>query len=100
MIEEKQTQDQSILFFFLPWNTDRKEKLNKFFGNVSFHPIDCPYDDFVNHSTKNHLFLPHHLVSRNATEREAAREIVRNFLKHVAVKFDLKCESLNSKQWG
>ena len=48
------------------------------------HPIDCAYDDCVNYSTKNHSFLPHHLDSRNATEREASREILRNFLKHVA----------------
>ena len=64
--------------------TDRKEKLNKFFANINLHSIDCPYDDFVNYSTKHHSFLPHHLDSRNTPEKEAAREIVRNFLKHVA----------------
>ena len=68
----------------MPSTTDRKKKINKFFGNVNLYPIDCPHDDFVNYSTKNHSFLPHHLDSRNTTEREAAREIVRNFLKHVA----------------
>ena len=31
------------------------------------------------------MFLPHHLDSRNTTEREAAREIVQNFFKHVAL---------------
>ena len=59
-------------------------EINEFLGNVNLHPIDCPYDNFVNYSTKNHSFLPHHLDSRNTTEREAAREIVWNFLKHVA----------------
>ena len=70
--------------FFPPSTTDRKEKINKFFGNVNLHSLDCPYDGFVNYSTKNHSLLPHHLDSRNTTEREAAREILRNFLKHVA----------------
>ena len=61
LIEEKEPQDQSKLFFFLPSTTDRKEKINKFFGNVNLHPVDCPYDDFVNYANKNHLILPHHL---------------------------------------
>ena len=81
LTEEKQTQDQLKLFFFLPWSTGRKEKIHQFFGNVNLPPINCPYDDFVNSSTKNHSFLPHHLDSRNATEKEAAREIVQNFFK-------------------
>ena len=58
--------------------------INKSFGNVNLHSTDCPYHDFVNYSTKNHLFLPHLLDSRNTIEREPARKIVRNFLKHVA----------------
>ena len=83
LIEEKKTQDQSKLFFFLPSTTDRKEKINKFFGKANLYPIDCPYDYFVNYTTKNRSFLPHQLDSRNTTESNAAREIVRNFLKHV-----------------
>ena len=31
----------SKMFFFLPSTTDRKEKINQFFKNVSLHPIDC-----------------------------------------------------------
>ena len=42
MIEEKQVQKTSKLFFFLPSTTDRKEKINTFFRNVNFCPIDCP----------------------------------------------------------
>ena len=68
----------------MPSKTGRKEKIHKFFGKFNLHPIDCSYDDFGNYSTKNQSFLPHHLDSRNTTEREAAREIVGNFLKHVA----------------
>ena len=71
-------------FSFSPLTTDTKKNIS-IFGNVNLHPIGCPYDDFVNYLTKNHLFLPHHLDSRNTTEREAAREIVQNFLKHVAI---------------
>ena len=42
LIEEKQVQKTSKLFFFLPSTTDRKEKINTFLGNVNFCPIDCP----------------------------------------------------------
>ena len=84
LIEEKQTQDQSKLFFFLPSTTDRKDKINKFFGKANLYPIDCPYDDFVNYTTKIHSLLPHYLDSGNTDEKEAAREIVQNFLKHAA----------------
>ena len=56
MIEEKQTQEQLKLFGFLPSTTDKKERINEFFGNVNLHPIDCPHDDFVNYSSKNHSF--------------------------------------------
>ena len=44
LIEEKQTQDTSKLCFVLPSTTDHKEKINNFFGNVNFHPIDCTYE--------------------------------------------------------
>ena len=100
MGEEKQIQDQPKFSFFLP-STNRKEKINKFFGNVNLHPIDCHYDDFVNYSTKNHLFLLHNLDLRNTTERDAAREIVWNFFKHVAEMSNSNliwnCQFLNGK---
>ena len=61
MIEEKEIQETSKLFFFLPSTTDRKVKVNKFFGNVNHHLIGCPYDGFTNYSDKNHLLLSYHL---------------------------------------
>ena len=84
LIEEKQNKESSKLFFFLPSTTDRKEKINKFFGNVNLHPIDSPDKDFVNYSVKSQTFFPHHLELRSGSEREAAREIVRNYMKHIA----------------
>ena len=68
LIEEKQNQESSDLFFFLPLKTDRKEKINKFFGNVHLHPVDCSYDGFTSYSSNNQNLYPPHLESRNATE--------------------------------
>ena len=53
----------------MPSTTDHKEKINKFFGNVNLHPIDCACNDFINYSDKNHLFLPHHLDPGNPIRR-------------------------------
>ena len=54
LIEERSAEDISQLFF-LPSTTDCKEKINKFFGNVHLHPIDCSYEDFSNYSVKSHI---------------------------------------------
>ena len=56
LIKEKQTEDSSNLFFFLPSTTDRKEKNSKSFNNVHLHPIDCAYEDFSNYSLKKKNF--------------------------------------------
>ena len=84
LIKEKSTADFSKLLFFLPSPTDRKENINKFFGKVHFHPIDCSYEDFRNYAFKNSAFSMQHLDSRFLEERETAGEIVSNYLKHVA----------------
>ena len=84
LIEEKKLKiNQNFSFSYLRLLIGRKEYII-FFCNVNLHPIDCPYDDFVNYSTKIHSLLPHYLDSGNTDEKEAAREIVQNFLKHVA----------------
>ena len=46
LLNERSVQEHSKMFFFLPSMTDRKEKINQFFKNVSLHPIDCHYEDF------------------------------------------------------
>lgn len=81
LVEEKQNQKSSDLFFFLPSTTDCKKKINEVFGKVHLHPFDCPYDDFTSYSTNNQTFYPRHLEYRNTTEREAGREIVLNYMR-------------------
>ena len=84
LTEERSAEDFSWLLFFLSSTTDRKEKTNKFFGNVHLHPTDCSYEDFSIYFVKSHTFYLQHLDSRFPEEREAATEIVSNYLKHVA----------------
>ena len=73
----------STLFFYLPSTTDRKESINQYKDNVQLHPIDCNYESFSQFSSKKASFQPHHLESKDPKERETAREIVINFMKHM-----------------
>ena len=67
----------------MPSTTNRKEKINKFFGNVNLYLIDCPYEDFTKYSAKGFPFLPQDLESRVTNERKIAREILLNFVKNM-----------------
>ena len=73
----------STLFFYLPSRTDCKESINQYKDNVQLHPIDCDYEEFNQFSSKKVPFQPHHVESNNPKERETAREIVVNFMKHI-----------------
>ena len=50
-------EESSDLFLFLPFTTDCKEKINKFFGNINLHPVDFPYDDFTSYSLTTTNFI-------------------------------------------
>lgn len=83
LTEEKQIQEKSQIFFFLPSTTDHKEKLSKFFGNVNLHPTDCPFEEFSKYSSKGNSFLPQDFDSKIPNVREVPRETVLLFMKHV-----------------
>ena len=70
----------------MPSTTDHKEKINKLFGNVNLHPIDCACNDFINYSDKNHLSFVFTASSRlrKSNKKKIARENVQKFLKDVA----------------
>ena len=84
LLNEKTIQQHFKMFFFLPSTTDRKEKLNQFFKNVSLHPIDCRYEDFRKYSVVGRDFCPQDLDSTDLEKRLAAREIVLTFFKDAA----------------
>ena len=84
LLNEKTVQQHFKMFFFLPSTTDRKEKLNQFFKNVSLHPIDCRYEDFRKYFVVGRDFCPQDLDSTDLEKRLAAREIVLTFFKDAA----------------
>ena len=75
--------ESSTLFCYLPSTTDRKESINQYKGNVQLHPIDCAYEKFSEFSSKKATFYSHHLESNDLKEREIAKEIFINFMKHI-----------------
>ena len=83
-MNEQAVQEYSKLFFFLLSSTYRKEKINKFQNNVSLHPIDCRYEDFLKLSSKGIKFKPQDLHSLDPEKKPAAKETVINVFKNAA----------------
>ena len=81
LLNERLVQDYSKMFFFLPSTTDRKQKINQFSKFVSFHLIDCRYEDFQKYPTNGRDFMLPDLDSLDLERRLAAREIAVKFFK-------------------
>ena len=75
---------ESLTLFCYLLCIDRKECINQFKGNVQLHPVDCAYEKFPEFSSKQRNFFPHHLELADPKQLEVAREIVVNFMKHIA----------------
>ena len=47
LYEQRNNEEFSNLFYYLPSTTDRKEDINQFRGNVNLNPVDCSLE-FLN----------------------------------------------------
>ena len=77
------------MFFFLPYTTDRKEKINRWANNVNLHPTDCLYDDFKNSAPQNleieeKGLHPEDLDLLAPSIRLETRNCILSFMKHAA----------------
>ena len=81
LLNEITIQEHSNIFFFLPSTTDKNEKINQFFKNVSLHPIDCRYEDFRKYLAVGRDFCLQNLHSTDLEKRLAAREIIVKLFK-------------------
>ena len=61
MLNERDRNDYSKIFFYLPSITDRKEKINQYRDQVSLTPIDCKYESFGDFAPSCYQFDPSHL---------------------------------------
>ena len=67
--EKKENEDSSLLFFYLPSITDRKEEINQWQKNPSLTPVDFNISFIESLSTQKVKFEPHLLNSSNQKER-------------------------------
>ena len=82
--EKRDNEDSSLLFFFLPSITDRKESINQWMGHVNLVPIDLTIDFIESYSSKKEKFKPHLLNSTDPKERAPQVEMLVGVFKHMA----------------
>ena len=73
----------SILFYYLPSITDRKEDMNQWWNNVNLDPIDCSLEFLSGFSTTGTQFRPDFLESNNPEIREPQVQILYAFFNHM-----------------
>ena len=62
-----------------------KKKLINVFGNVNLHPLDCPYENFVNFpNNKAKIILLQNLNGQLPNLQQEAREVVLNTMRNIA----------------
>ena len=81
--EKRDNQDSSLLFFFLPSITDRKESINQWLGHVNLVPIDLTIGFIESYSSKKEKFKPHLLNSTDPKERALQVETLLSVFKHM-----------------
>ena len=89
LIESKETECSSKLFFFLPSTMDRKEKINRWVNNINLHPINCLYDDFKNYAPQSFEIQKKGIQSQDLdfhiqAVKSETRECILNFMRHAA----------------
>ena len=89
LIESKETECSSKLFFFLPSTMDRKEKINRWVNNINLHPINCLYDDFKNYAPQRFEIQKKGIQLQDLdfhiqAVRFETRECILNSMKHAA----------------
>ena len=89
LLNERSVQQHSEMFFFLP-TTDRKEKINQFFKNVSLHPIDCRYEDFQKYSPTGRDFRPQDLDSSDFGKETGCKRNCYKLFQRCSSSFQLK----------
>ena len=84
MNESKNIESKSLLFYFLPSLSDRKELINQHKNNVSLSPVDITLDFIESFSPEVVSFKPDLLNSSEETERKPQTEMLYGLFKHIA----------------
>ena len=71
MLSERNRNEFSKIFFYLPSITDRKEKINQYRDQVSLMPADCKYERFADFTPLGYVYDPSHLQPNHAENNNA-----------------------------
>ena len=85
-LNERQHNEESSLFYFLPSISDRKEKIKEKRDNVNLNPIDCSFDYLNSFSTsdKEVAFRPGLFDFANVELRIPQVELFYEFFRQMA----------------
>ena len=84
IINENKSDIKSLLFYFLPSVSDRKEAINQYKNNVSLSPVDVSLELIESFSSQGALFKPDLLNSSKKEERKPQTEMLYGLFKHIA----------------
>ena len=86
IMNERDSEDFSKFFYYLPSISDRKEAINQWKDNPSLNPFDVSYDFIQSFSPSEEVsFQPHLLNSLDKKVREPQVKILRELFKHIAI---------------
>ena len=84
IINENKSDIKSLLFYFLPSVSNRKEAINQHKNNVSLSPVDVSLELIESFSSQGALFKPDLLNSSKKEERKPQTEMLYGLFKHIA----------------
>ena len=85
-MNERDSDDFSKFFNYLPSISDRKEAINQWKDNPSLKPFDVSYDFIQSFSPSEEVsFQPHLLNSLDKKVREPQVKILCELFKHIAI---------------
>ena len=85
MLSERDRNEYSKIFFYLPSITDRKEKINQYRDQVSLTPVDCKLERFEDFSPSGYAFNPSHLQPSHPKYTDAKSTLYKFFENSIEV---------------
>ena len=85
MLSERDRNEYSKIFFYLPSITDRKEKINQYRDQVSLTPVDCKLEKFEDFSPSGYAFNPSHLQPSHPKYTDAKSTLYKFFENSIEV---------------
>ena len=100
MLNERDRNKFSKIFFYLPSITDRKEKINQYRDQISLTPVDCKLERFADFSPEGYSFNPSHLQSSHPEYENSMGVSNTNLIQNVYSLMKKKNIKYSDLKWG